>query len=90
MFIHMMWLHIQKHIVIMVVLHFIQLNFNRSGDHFPFLSSDTKIVLITKPKSWCCNFITVQILLNVRGNINPFAQKCRTCLTHSIWFKTTK
>jgi hypothetical protein len=36
------------------------------------------------------NFITVQILLNVRGDINPFAQKCRPWLTHSMWFKMTK
>ena len=90
MFIHMMWLHIQRHIVTLVVLRFVQWNFNRNDHHFLFLSSDTKIVLITKPKSWFCNFINLQILLNVRGDMNPFAQKCQPWLTHSMWFKMTK
>ena len=90
MFIHMTQLHIQKYIFTLVLLPFIQWNLNRSDDYFLFLSSDTKIVLITKPKSWCCHFINVQILLNVRGNINPFAQKCRPWSTHNMWFKMTK
>jgi len=90
MFIHMMWLLIQKHIVTLVVLHFVQWNFSGHDHHFLFLSSATKIVLITKPKSWCCNFITVQILLSVRGDINPFAQNCKPWLTHSMGFKMTK
>jgi hypothetical protein len=65
--IYILHLHLQNYIFTLVVLYLVQLNFNRS-DYFSVLSSDTKIILITECKKWC-NFINVQILLNVMGDI---------------------